>query len=190
MSYPQGSIRAAAPQPTQHLNLPYLQPHMSGSASSLLDAVVGQQQHGTPPAARSSGLSPAPAAAFAKQSSSHSSRLGTSSQSHGDNSFVKVSDQGESDWDILSDASARVNKSGDDSEEAIKHLQEIVAKRRSQLPQLENQLAELEAQIKAAEERQTQIKAAEERLARAKTIGQETDVAEGTDAGQQHDVSQ
>ncbi|RSH91353.1 hypothetical protein EHS25_009652 [Saitozyma podzolica] len=126
-------------RPLTPFALPNL-PAARNSVSSLMDAVVGpashsRSQHATVPPSVSNPSPP--------------SRRTPSSLSHGDSES----------WDVLSDASLRLNEGGSD-EAVVQELQQKVDKRRSQLPQLETQLAALEAKIKAAEERLAAAQAA------------------------------
>ncbi|WVR07569.1 hypothetical protein IAU60_004611 [Kwoniella sp. DSM 27419] len=176
-----GDSQRAAPQ---SLGLPCLQPQRNGSVSSLMDAVVGSDRTvasppGQPyntlqrpaPHGTSGGIVRSPLAQPEPQRQSRQhmgttpsgiETTNTASSSSGDHSFVKVGQASSGEWDVLSDASARVNqgRKDDPSNEAVKELEEKVNKRRSQLPRLESQLADLEAQIKAAEERLARVQGA------------------------------
>ncbi|TYJ52888.1 hypothetical protein B9479_006476 [Cryptococcus floricola] len=156
-----------------HLSLPYLHSPANGSSTSLLDAVVGHQAH-TSPNIPNTGIQsntnypshpasvrPNPPSSYSQafNNASRDPSSGASSQSHGGSSLGKVSERGESDWDVVSASEGGARGQGvdeEEDEEAVKNLQEKVAKRRSQLPRLESQLADLEAQIKAAEDRLAQ----------------------------------
>ncbi|RSH82651.1 uncharacterized protein EHS24_007644 [Apiotrichum porosum] len=103
------------------------------STSSLMDAVVG----GTPNGARPSA--PAAVGAFSLGRVAEEQPLGDAS------------------------ASARVNSNGvKDKQDAaeVRELELKLEKRRSLIPHLENELAALEAQIKAAEERLSRVQQA------------------------------
>ncbi|KAK8853302.1 hypothetical protein IAR55_004006 [Kwoniella newhampshirensis] len=125
-------------------NLPYLQPGTNGSASSLMEAVIG-------PASLPHSSSPSTSHHF------QPSHLGDSRRdpSTSSTTLTKNSDRIESDWDVLSDASGKLNEgeAKKQDEQVVQELQEKVDKRKSVLPHLESELAALEAQIKAAEEK-------------------------------------
>ncbi|ORY35783.1 hypothetical protein BCR39DRAFT_555916 [Naematelia encephala] len=163
-SYHQAEQSANIDARPQTFTLPHL-PSARESTSSLLDAVVGvpepshhisessqhvaEQSHHLGGSSRVSPTKGISEPINDTPSSVHSERLASDSGSSHETGFTmeKLS-ASESSWDVLSDASSRINE-----EEAVRELEGRVQKRRSNLPYLESQLAALEAKIKAAEER-------------------------------------
>ncbi|WRT70126.1 uncharacterized protein IL334_007120 [Kwoniella shivajii] len=162
-----------------NLNLPPINQRNS-SVSSLMDAVMGppsqsqiQTQSPSTPQTQTYGHGQAPFLPTPIALKPHNNPLTGNSRrepmGHGYGTGTGISSAnngaggglvGDSDWDILSDVTTRINegaaghgKGKGENDEAVKELQEKVDKRRSQLPHLESQLAALEAQIKATEER-------------------------------------
>ncbi|ORX38730.1 hypothetical protein BD324DRAFT_622125 [Kockovaella imperatae] len=143
----QREARSSAPSDSAHpssaLQLGSLLPQANTSHHSLLDAVIGpSQQKKQPPQL--------PQAADDPQTRSRNTSGSQDATSFGTST--------EKSWDVLSDASVRVNRDTSNGG-AVEELQKQVDKRKSQLPALEIELAALEAKIKEAEERLARAKA-------------------------------
>ncbi|KAK1927772.1 hypothetical protein DB88DRAFT_507843 [Papiliotrema laurentii] len=177
--YPQPGQRSQqpplTPSPHNHqLSQPHLRtgpldldflPAASTSQTSLLEAVVGPS-----PSKTLTKPSPPPPSAFTPRYAASStpppnSSLGSAptSISAGWSTDASVAsgsfgNSAEREWEIVSDVSGDGSGSGAGQ---VAELEKKVNKRRSNLPHLESELAALEAQIKAAEER----------IARAQSIG-------------------
>nr|XP_031861666.1 uncharacterized protein CI109_002896 [Kwoniella shandongensis]KAA5528738.1 hypothetical protein CI109_002896 [Kwoniella shandongensis] len=149
-SDPRGSQR---PVPPHVGNLPYIQPNTNGSASSLMEAVIGPASD-TPPS------TPPITQGYRPSALGDGRRTSAAGQAYEGSSTGNTGDRRDGGVDVLNDASGKVNEGAvpkKEDEKVVKELQEKVDKRRSVLPHLESELAALEAQIRAAEEKLARV---------------------------------